>query len=272
MRDHYREFYESVADKYPEDRIVYHTLSGRIRKTWVKQRLSEMPAGSLLDCGCNVGTLSGEWLRGSVYGVDIAHSVLARGRKQARRTHFIQADIRDLGMFKRDSILNAMACEVVEHLDKPEVFFAQVYRVMKKGGQLLVTSPNFTRSRPRTVPLGILRSFGVIRGTDGRQYLHTAYKPHELGSMAVKAGFAVLDKGTFEIELRGWLKPLSIVEQLFKTIFVRLAPASRINYMADRSFSRMEIDLFYMLDLFGFSQFLKILFKEGRRSYIVAQK
>jgi len=272
MNDRFREFYESVGDKYPEDSIVYQTLSGRVRKNWITQKLRDLPAGSLMDCGCNIGTLSRDWHRGRVYGVDIAYSVLAKGRKHAPRTNFVQADIRDLGMFKNDSIVNTMACEVVEHLDKPEIFLAQVYRVMKKGGHILVTSPNFTHSRPRVVSLGILRSFGVTRGTQGNQYLHTAYKPFELASMAEKTGFTVLDQGSFEFELRGWLKPMTIMQRLLSAIIMRLSPVSRMNCMIERSVSHLEINLFHMLDVFGLSRLLKKLFKEGRRSYIVARK
>jgi ubiquinone/menaquinone biosynthesis C-methylase UbiE len=272
MKDSFREFYESVGSKYAEDSIIYHTLSGRVRKNWIMQKLDDLPEGSLLDCGCNIGTLSRNWRKGMVYGVDIAHSVLAKGRKHSPRINFVQADIRDLGMFKDDSVVNAIACEVVEHLDKPETFFAQVYRIMKKGGHILVTSPNFVRSRPRVVSLGIMRSFGVTRGTEGNQYLHTAYKPFELASMAGRAGFTVLDRGSFEFELRGWLKPLTIIRQLSSAIITRLSPVSRMNYMIEKSVCHLEIELFQMLDVFGFSRLLKKLFKEGRRSYIVARK
>ncbi|UCF70964.1 MAG: class I SAM-dependent methyltransferase [candidate division WOR-3 bacterium] len=272
MQSNFRHFYESLGSRYPEDRTVYNTLSGRIRKDWITHKLQEMPPGSLLDCGCNIGTLSRKWNRGIVYGVDIAHSVLERGRRHSPRTNFFQADVLNLAMIKSDSITNAIACEVIEHLQRPEVFFAQIHRVMKKDGVLLVTSPNFTGQRPYKVSLGILQSYGVTEGTDGIEYLHTAYKPHELAAMAQEAGYTIVLQGSFEFELRGWLKILTLTERVMAELVMRLAPASRMNCMLAAFFRRLEIGLFGMLDVFGFGRLLRHLFKEGRRSYILARK
>lgn len=272
MRDKFREFYESVGTYYPEDVVVYSTLSGLIRQRWINGKLRSMPPGNLLDCGCNVGTLSRDWRRGNVYGVDIAYSVLARGRTNAPRTTFIQADVCDLSMFKDSSFDSAIACEVIEHVERPDTFLDHLYRTMRKGGRLLVTSPNYTHRRPLSIGLGVLRGFGVSSGVDGDTYLHTAYKPHELTAMASQAGFTVVEQGTFEVELRGWLKPLAVAEQLLAGALMRVAPTSRMNILVQRFFDRSEILLFQILDIFGLSSVLRMFFKEGRRSYIVAQR
>ncbi|MGD9379144.1 MAG: class I SAM-dependent methyltransferase, partial [candidate division WOR-3 bacterium] len=130
MRDRFREFYESIGEKYPEDQTVYHTLSGQIRRKWIVQKLKTLPAGNLLDCGCNTGTLSKNWSRGDVFGVDLSYAVLRRGKDNAPRTAFIQADLRNLSMFKSGSFQNAIACEVVEHLDRPHEFFKHLHCAM----------------------------------------------------------------------------------------------------------------------------------------------
>ena len=194
MRDQFREFYETVGKHYPEDRIVYETLSGHLRKEWIKERLSQLPLGNLLDCGCNIGTLSSEWIRGPVFGIDISHAVLKRGKNYSPHTHFVQADVQNLTMIREQSIDNAMACEVIEHLARPDQFLRHLYKAMKKGGHVLITAPNYTRSRPELVQLGIMYAFGVTRGTDGTRYLHTAYRPEELAAMAQRAGFQIMEK------------------------------------------------------------------------------
>jgi 2-polyprenyl-3-methyl-5-hydroxy-6-metoxy-1,4-benzoquinol methylase len=272
MKDQYREFYETLGMKYPEDRIVYNTLSGILRKKWILDKLATMPAGNLLDCGCNIGTLSKEWRRGRVVGVDISLNLLRMGQKIAPHTDFVQADLRDLGMFKRESIDNAIACEVVEHLDKPNLFFDHLAGIIKKGGRVLITAPNFSRYRPTLVPLGIMESFGVTKGTTGTKYLHTAYKPGELAAMAGAAGFTVVEQGSFEHELRGWLKPASVLEKSLGILSTHFFPTSRLNRLIERAITRIEVNAYAILDMLFLSRILKHLFEQGRRSYIVAVK
>jgi len=272
MKDQFHEFYMTLGEKYPEDCIVYNTLSGILRKKWILEKLKTIPAGSLLDCGCNIGTLSKEWRRGRVFGVDISLPVLRRGKKNAPQTAFIQADLRNLGMFKQESIDNAIACEVVEHLDKPDLFFCHLAGLIKKGGRILVTAPNFSRFRPTLVPLGVIRSFGVTKGTTGQKYLHTAYKPEELAAMAKEAGFTVIEQGSFEHELRGWLKPINILEKLLGMLSVRFFPVSRFNQLTARAIKLLEINSYTILETLFLSRILKRIFKQGRRSYILATK
>ena len=272
MRDRFREFYESIGEKYPEDQIVYHTLSGQIRGKWITEKLATFPVGNLLDCGCNTGTLSKNWSRGDVFGVDLSYAVLRRGKDNAPRTVFIQADLRDLSMFKPGSFQNAMACEVVEHLDRPDKFFEHLYRSMQEGGHILVTTPNYSYRKPEKIELGVLRSYGVTTGTSGDSYLHTAYRPEELCTLAQETGFSILESGSFEHELRGWLKPITLLEATFNALSRRYFPVSKFVQLYERFMNTIKLNLFTILDTFSFSVVLKRLFKQGRRSYIVARK
>jgi 2-polyprenyl-3-methyl-5-hydroxy-6-metoxy-1,4-benzoquinol methylase len=272
MKDQYRRFYECVGQCYPEDEIAYSTLSGILRKKWVLSKMPKMPRGNLLDCGCNVGRLSSQWKRGTVYGIDIAFSVLKRGKKLYHDSHFIQGDLRAIDFIKTDSIDNAIAIEVLEHLEKPYDFLNGLHKIMKVGGFVLITVPCYTYSRPKHISLGIMKSFGVLEGTDGQQYLHTAYKPEELVQMTTRCGFKVIEKGFFEFELRGWLKPLSVVVGVFELISEKFFPYSRLNYMVARLTEHVKINLFYIFDTFCLSKLLKSIFKEGKRSYVLVQK
>jgi hypothetical protein len=143
---------------------------------------------------------------------------------------------------------------------------------MKKGGHVLITSPNYTRSRPKLVPLGIMRGFGVTQGTDGARYLHTAFRPAELAAMTEKAGFRILEKGSFEHEMRGWLKPLTLIQQLLAWAGSRPFAISQMNYLVDHAINLIQTNLFVILNTFGFGRVLKKIFKQGRRSYTLAIK
>ena len=272
MKNRTREFYEELGEKYPEDSIVYRTLSGHLRKKWIVDSLRGFPRGNLLDCGCNVGTLSRGWQKGAVFGIDISYAVLKKGKILSSQTSYLQADLCDMKMFKKNSIDNAIACEVIEHLEAADRFLDDLYSVMKKGGLVLITSPNFTSVRPGRVPLGILRSFGIEYGTRGKEYLHTAYKPTELAALALRSGFTILKRGSFEAELRGWLKPATMFRRYLETLCLHLAPSSRILQLLMRGFNSLEINAFNILDTFNFGALLRRLFSEGRRSYIIARK
>jgi SAM-dependent methyltransferase len=272
MQDNFRKFYESVGKHYPEDRIVYSTLSGLLRKKWILTKMKTMPPGNLLDCGCNVGRLSSEWKKGTVFGIDISLSVLQKGEKLFPKTNFIQGDLRKIEFVKPNSIDNAITCEVMEHIDRPIDFLKGLYGIIKKDGLVLITVPCYTFFRPRLVSLGIMKSYGVLEGTKGKLFLHTAYKPEELARMASQAGFKVTEKGYFEFELRGWLKLLTLVEQVFGLASERFFSDSRLNHMVAQFIERLKINLFFILETFGFSKLLKKFFKEGRRSYIIGQK
>ena len=275
MKDRYQRFYECVGKFYPEDEITYSTLSGLLRKKWILSRIQEMPPGNLLDCGCNLGRLSAQWHKGSIFGIDISFTVLQRGQNTFPKINFIQGDLRNMTFVKSRSIDNAIACEVVEHLDKPLDFLRGLYKLMKEGSLALITTPCYTYIRPQHISLGVMRSFGIHRGTDTKRsnlYLHTAYKPEELGKMAKQAGFEVVEKGYFEFEMRGWLKPLTIVVNTFEFISVRYFPYSKLNYLFTRFVEHLKINLFLILETFCFSKLLKHLFREGRRSYIVMKK
>lgn len=272
MADKYREFYELAGQYYPEDRLTYSSLSGIMRKKWVLMKLSQLKPGILLDCGCNIGRLSSEWKKGIIIGVDIAYSLLAKGRKFFPHINFIQGDLRNIEFFKKNSIDNAIAIEVIEHLDRVDYFLSGLFNILKPGGMLLVTTPSYSKIRPYMTKLGILKSFGIKSGVEGDSYLHTAYKPEELKSLFEKTGFEIIESGSFEFESRGWVKPFTTLTRIFEYISDKFFPSSLLNRLFVEYLSRVEIDTFFILDTLGLSKIIKIFFKEGRRSYVLAKK
>jgi SAM-dependent methyltransferase len=272
MPDKYRSFYELAGRQYPEDELTYSSLSGLVRKKWVQARIRELPAGTLLDCGCNTGRLAADWRKGLVYGVDIALGALRRGRVLFPRINFIQGDLRRLDFLRAGAIDNAVVIEVLEHLEDPRDFLNGLCRVLKNGGRVLITTPGYKRVRPRELSLGILKSYGIASAPDGDHYRHTAYKPSELAALVSDAGFKVLDQGSFEHELRGWVKPLIVLSHGIDIISGRWFPHSRLNILIARVLRQVEVNLFYMLDPFGFSGFLRKAFREGRRTFVLGGK
>jgi 2-polyprenyl-3-methyl-5-hydroxy-6-metoxy-1,4-benzoquinol methylase len=272
MTDIYRKFYETVGAHYPEDEITYATISGLLRKKWIHSKMKILKSGNLLDCGCNVGRLSAPWHRGAVFGIDISYAVLKRGTQLFPSTSFIHGDLRSMSFIRAQSIDNAIACEVVEHLDQPEVFLRVLHRLLKPQARALITVPGYTQERVEYIPLGIMKSYGITRGTRGNMYLHHAYKPHELVALVKRTGFQVLESGSFEIELRLWQKPLTLIENMFYALSARLCPDSHLNRLFRKTMDQIKIDTFFILDTLGLSIILKKIFKEGRRSFVLVRK
>lgn len=272
MADPYREFYELAGRCYPEDRLTYSSLSGIIRKKWVINKLKELPSGNLLDCGCNIGRISAEWRKGEVFGVDIAYALLARGKGIYPYINFIQGDLQKIQFLKPNSIDNAIAIEVIEHLTDVDEFLNGIFDIMKKNGMILITTPSYSHKRPTMANLGVLRSFGIKKGVIGEQYLHTAYKPAELKIMLGKAGFTVIETGSFEFELRGWVKPFTMLSRIFESLSERFFPYSHLNRLFVDFLHQFELDTFYILNTLGLGWLLQKLFKEGRRAYVLAKK
>lgn len=272
MPDKYRSFYELAGRQYPEDELTYSSLSGIVRKKWVQARIRELPAGNLLDCGCNTGRLAADWRRGKIYGVDIAFGALRKGRSLFPLVNFIQGDLRRFDFLRAASIDNAIVIEALEHLEDPRDFLSGLYRALKTGGRVLVTTPGYAKVRPRDLSLGILKSYGISAAPDGDHYHHTAYKPSELAGLLSEAGFKVLEQGSFEHELRGWVKPLVVLGNLTARVSGQWFPKSRLNILITQAFRRFEVDLFQILDTFGFSNYLKKAFPEGRRTFAFAGK
>jgi SAM-dependent methyltransferase len=104
------------------------------------QALAPDPETRILDLGCGSGALL-ERLAGLGYrqltGVDI------RPPASTAAIHYEQAD---LDLFRLDvaegSFDLALAVEVIEHIENPGLFLAELARLLKPGGLVLFTTPN----------------------------------------------------------------------------------------------------------------------------------
>jgi len=68
------------------------------------------------------------------------------------------------------------------------------------------------------------------------------------------------------------LKPLNILEKLLGMLSVQFFPVSRFNQLIARAINLLEINAYTILETLFLSRILKHVFKQGRRSYILAEK
>lgn len=100
--------------------------------------------GRVLDIGCGAGQVVGRLTEAGfeAYGVDVSEPNIERARKFSDRCQMY--DGRHLP-FPDAHFESAGALNVLEHVDEPEDFIRELTRVVRPGGKIVLSSPNFFR-------------------------------------------------------------------------------------------------------------------------------
>lgn len=190
----------------------------------VLEILREMPKGWLLDAPSGQGALSAklESLGFKTFLGDIQReNLLFRNRRG------VQMDLNDPLPFK-DECVDYIACiEGIEHLENPHHLIKEFSRILKKGGILLLSTPNVMtlKSRWRFFFYGYLdyfRYFGPVPSTERHRidaYDHQHINPlfyGELKYILAKSGLRIIRLETNRRVRKGrWMYP--VLKWLVKT-------------------------------------------------------
>lgn len=112
----------------------------------------------ILDAGCGNGKfldlIKSNFSNANLYGVDFSESEVKEAKKKS--FNVIQGDFEDKIKFSSNSFDIINASEVIEHLYNPDKLLEEINRVLKKGGHLVLSTPNLCSWANRIlVPLGI---------------------------------------------------------------------------------------------------------------------
>ena len=167
------------------------------------------PATRVLDAGCGEGVLVDEFAgKLQIEGVDANYS-------SARvRSGSITSLPYDAATFDR-----VLCLDVLEHLqyaDQPRAF-AELHRVLKPGGSLLVSVPNLAHLQSR---VHFLLRGRLIRTAS--EYKHPGDRPvHEYLQLATRAGFLLAER-------RGIFPTLPVITRLIRRHPQALSPLHRL--------------------------------------------
>lgn len=100
----------------------------------------ELP-NPILDLGCGFGEFAGVFFDDPVdAGIDIRLADLVRAKRGRRYKFLIAADARRLP-FPPESFASVISISVLEHIPRMDEAVAEAYRVLKKGGAFVFTTP-----------------------------------------------------------------------------------------------------------------------------------
>jgi ubiquinone/menaquinone biosynthesis C-methylase UbiE len=160
----------------------------RARYWWAAQIA---PGGDVLDAGCGTGygsSILKQAGAASVTAVDVsAEALSATANHLGDDDAVVEADLRDIPL-EDDSFDLAVCWEAIEHIDEGERAVAELRRVLRPDGVLLVSSPN-----PDVYPSGNEHHVHEYRATElaatvGERFANVAvYRQHAWLASAIES-------------------------------------------------------------------------------------
>jgi SAM-dependent methyltransferase len=137
----------SHQETYRHNEAYADFLAGWDAGFYAKYTDTLKPAESgarVLDVGCGVGQVVARLTDAGyeAHGVDVSEPNIQRAKKFCPRCQLY--DGRKLP-FSDSFFASVGALNVLEHVDEPEAFIKELVRVVRLGGRLVISSPNFFR-------------------------------------------------------------------------------------------------------------------------------
>jgi SAM-dependent methyltransferase len=198
VTNNHRRFWSKVARRY--DRVVERQLGPKTRALFGERLAQEDRLGNLAEFGCGTGyctsILAGRAARVTATDLSPEMLALAKERNTAANVTFQEQDCQKTTF--ADAVLDAACLSLVLHFTEPETTLAEMHRILKPGGRLIIAVPalgdltgfNRFRSRVRIVFHGIT-GYRVKPPNGISKDLLTGQR---LGELVKTAGFTVLSE------------------------------------------------------------------------------
>jgi 2-polyprenyl-3-methyl-5-hydroxy-6-metoxy-1,4-benzoquinol methylase len=121
----------------------FHQLRIETAKDLIREHLWKRKTGAkVLDIGCNDGTVSAQFLQlgAEVHGIDLGEENVRRARGRGIEAQVCNA--RERLPYPDGAFDVVFVGELLEHLYDTEVFLKETHRVLRRGGAVVLTTPN----------------------------------------------------------------------------------------------------------------------------------
>jgi SAM-dependent methyltransferase len=178
----------------------------RLQRFWHRNKITVMqrvlrgaPAEMVVDVGCGSGNLvfeSGRRARLAV-GLDVSEDALrfCNGRREGTRCVFACSTGEAIPLPSACADV-ALLVEVIEHLDAPLDVLREIRRILKAGGRLFLTTPNYAFPSLWPALEWLADHSGLVPRMGGAQHVQK-FGPETLRALLAQAGFEVERLGTF---------------------------------------------------------------------------
>lgn len=98
----------------------------------------------VLDLGCNDGAITNEIAKkgNDVLGVDLEEVIEKVAKKKYPHLKFVAHDLSQKFPWTDGSFDVIVALELIEHIPDDDLFLQECFRILKKGGKLILSTPN----------------------------------------------------------------------------------------------------------------------------------
>ena len=147
--------FDNIAETYD---LLNHLLSIRMHLIWRKKAIKKLKNNpkKILDIGTGTGDFAisaAKYTNAKIIGVDLSENMMAIGKKKVHkkklnnRILFKKADAEKLP-FKDDLFDVITAGFVIRNFENIEKGLSELYRVLKKNGDLLILEPSLPSKKP----------------------------------------------------------------------------------------------------------------------------
>lgn len=179
----------------------------------VKELAGKKSSVAILECGCGPGGILGEIHSDGhiLVGVDINFKSLSKARENsAAKDSLLQANI-ELLPFKENSFDIAYCVGVLSYLEKDREAIKEISRVLKPGGRVIISVPNFFTFNkifdPYYYLIGPVRALGnkllnffLPAANSEKKYKNSMIRRYRYGQLdRLYQEFGLLKKETFSV-------------------------------------------------------------------------
>lgn len=201
----------------PPDWYARSIKENILQRLWHTTRFREVgrmiprTAGKILDIGCADGTFTKVILENSktkkIVGIDVLSSSVAYAKKRfarSKKLSFKVADAHRLPFLNKE--FDAIFClETLEHVENPEMVLAEVRRVLKDSGYIIVLVPSENFLFRFGWPFWLMTRGKIWRGTHINNF-----SGDKLVGLLKKEGFKTIKNHKF---LLGMLQIIKAIKQ-----------------------------------------------------------